>query len=212
MDNIQRDLHPPNPPWIPIQHKERSRGVLSYYYSDPKSKIPIRDVSNKIDPKADPNMETLTYGLFSFCNRKMRKKIVDEGIRLQFFCTARRGGIRVLTGYYATGWYYEVDNNDYMIAAKYGKFIAPGFQLSDLVPYLNDYPINNFFRVYTYLPEEVSKRLLLLLEDTPNATSVYVSEIHRLEQWVMENLGYMYLNRKKGFNWDDAARPMKLGS
>lgn len=105
-----------------------------------------------------------------------------------------------------------MDDNDYMIAAKKGKFIAPGFRHCDLVPYLNNYPIDSFFRSFTYLPEEIAKRLLLLMNDAPDATDEYVSEIQRLEEWALENWGYMYINRTRGFSWDDAARPMKLES
>jgi len=99
-----------------------------------------------------------------------------------------------------------------MIAAKYGKFVAPGFPLRELVPYLNEYPIDTFFRCWKYLPEEIAIRLLLLINDTPNATAQYVSEIQHLEQRALKKYGYMYLKRSTGFSWNDASRPMRLQS
>ena len=205
-----QDLRPPNPPWTLIKHCEGSGATLSYYYSDPNSEIPIRDVSHKNDPKPDPNIETLTFGMFSYCDKAMRKSIVNNGIKVQFFCTSRRNSVRVLTGYYLTGWYYEVENGDYMLAAKNRRFVTPGFRLDELVPYLHGYRIDKFFRTWKKLPEDTSDRLLSLLNKTPDSTSSYISEIRRVEQLALEEYGSIYQGRSMGFSWKDATKLIKL--
>lgn len=204
------NVRPPNRPWNQIEYQRDSGATLSYYYSDPNSQVPIRDVSHENDPKADPNVETLTYGLFSICNKSMRKSIVENGIRVQFLCTARAGSVRVLTGYYEMGWYYEVESGDFMLAAKEGKFISPGFPLKELTPYLHGYRLDRFFRTWKYLPMDASKRLLVLLKETPSATTQYISEIKRLEKLALEKFGCMYRTRSAGFSWSEASRPMQV--
>lgn len=207
-----RDVRPPNSPWASLEPGDGSRAALSFYYSDPLSDIPVREVSHKNDPKADPNLETLTFGLFSTCDKRMRATIVKEGVELQFLCT-NRGGVRVLTGYYHIGWYYKVPatTDDYMLAARTARFVAPGFPLSELTPYLRGDQLDKWFRTFRYIDGETADRLLLLLKDTPDATPQYISEIHRLEQLTLKRDGYIYQGKyPNGFSWDAALRPMKL--
>ena len=216
-----RDVHPPNPPWISLKPGAGDKAALSFYYSDPLSDIPVREVSHKNDPKPDPNLETWTFGLFSTCDRGMRAGIVRQGIELHFFCT-NRGGVRVLTGYYLYGWYYKVPPikegskqsllDDYMLAAKEARFVAPGFPLHDLTGYLRGVRLDSWFRTFRYIDGETADGLLLLLKDTPDATSQYISEIHRLEQFTSERDGCIYRKKSTGFSWDVALRPMRLES
>lgn len=208
-----RDVQPPNSPWIRLEPSAGDKAVLHFYYSDPLSDTPIREVSHKQDPKPDPNLETLTFGLFSTVARGMRASIVRQRIELLFFCT-NRGGVRVLTGYYLIGWYYKVPHSqpdDYMLAAKEARFVAPGFPLGGLKDYLRGVQLDSQFRIFRYTDGETAERLLLLLKDTPDATAQYVSEIRRLERWSLDKYGHVYVNRSRGFSWKDAARPMKLG-
>jgi len=204
------DVRPPNPPWQPIPQNTTNEAILTFYYGDSKSPIvPIRDVSNRNDPKPDPNVETSTYGLFSDCCNKARKRIVKQGIDTQFFCTSRLNGIRVLTGYYRPSWYCKISDDDYAIAAKSGRFISPGYILSDLVDFLDGYPIARFFRGSKGIPEEVAERLLLLVNSAPDVTSRYISDIKRLEKYSLEQYGHMYSDRLEGFSWEYAAELMK---
>lgn len=205
------DVRPPNPPWLPIQRNTTNQATLTFYYGDSKSLIvPIRDVSNRNDAKPDPNIETLTYGLFSVCCKGERKNIVEKGIGIQFFCTTRKNGIRVLTGYYHPAWYCKMGIDDYAIAAEYARFVSPGFPLNDLGSFLGGYHIDRFFRCWKYIrEEEVARRLLLLINSAPNVTAIYISEIHRFEKEALEKYGRMYFDRLQGFSWEYAAGLMK---
>jgi len=220
------DVKPPNPPWVPLVAGDGSVAALSFYYSDPQSIIPVREVTRPDDHKADPNLETMTYGLFSTCERAMRAGIVKRGIERVFFCTSRSGGVRVLTGYYRIGWYYKSPLirgyskrkrkrplDHYALAAKESKFVSPGFKLGDRVLriYLKGVRLNTGFRTFKYIGSRTAERLLRLLQDTPDASAQHLSEIQRLEKLNMETSGYAYPVRrmKSGFSWDLA--PTYLG-
>ncbi len=215
------DVKPPNKPWIKLEKRD-DRSALAYFLSDPNTKIPIRDVSNKNDPKADPNVETETFGLFSYCHRKMRKSMVENGVNDLFFCTRRREqyiddkgkkryiGKRVIAGYYRIGWYYEIVKDDIMLAACESRFINPGYPLEMLTEFVGDENIAKRFRDYKYLSPQITKRLIFLMNATPNKIDDYISEIENYEAQAMEKYGYMYRTRKTGFDWDDAPRPMKI--
>jgi hypothetical protein len=199
--------------WTPIEHQTNGQATLSYYYSDPHSRVPIRDVTSKKDPKKDPNLETLTYGLFSHCNKQERRSIVEKGIRYQFFCTARRDGIRVLTGYYQTGWYYKANRGDYIIRAKRRRFVSPGFPLHALCEeYLNPFCIDGFFRSWRYIPEKVAALLLSLIDETDDKSTLYLSELRRIERWSRDKYGHVYINRLRGCSRKDIPRELRLRS
>jgi len=201
----------PNLRWIPLEDQSSGRATLSYYYSDPHSKVPIRDVTNKNDPKLDPNFETLTYGLFSHCNKQERRSIVESGIKYQFFCTTRRGGIRVLTGYYQIGSYCEVTPGDYVLKAKRSRFISPGFPLQALTEYLEPFRIERF-RSWRYIPERIAALLVSLIDETDDASATYLSELRRLERWSLDKYGHIYARRTKGCNRGDVPKELEVRS
>jgi hypothetical protein len=184
---------------------------MTYYYSDERAPlIPIRDVTHRMDAKHDPNIETRTYGLFSHCCRDERTAIVKEGIRTQFFCTSRSNPrTRVLTGYYKPKWYCEIDPGDFAIAAETIRFVSPGFVLSDIVSYLEGFPIDCFFRTWKHIDDEaVIRRLILLINTAKDATNDHIAEVHRLENIAFEEYGRMYSDRFQGFSWDYARELM----
>jgi len=204
------DVRPPNRPWQPIQQNETDIATITFYHCDPKSLvIPIRDISNRNDAKHDPNLETLTYGLFSHCFKKERKGIVEKGITTQFFSTTRANNTRVLTGYYHPTWYCRINNDDYAIAAESARFVSPGYALSDLLSFFEGYPIDQFF-YWKYIREKkVIERLKLLINSAPDATTQYVAEIHRFEDLSLKQYGRMYSDRLEGFSWKYAGELMR---
>src|SRR3954471_24861893 len=103
--------------WIPLTVQSEG-GYLSFYYSDDISPLPVRWVTKPGDNKADPNLETGTYGLFSTCSLSMRSGVVKRKIGIIFFCTRTKAG-RELTGFYEPRWFTQgpLGQRDYCLAA-----------------------------------------------------------------------------------------------
>src|SRR5205085_876583 len=115
---------PPSLPWREIQNRT-GEGYVSVYYSDDLSPFPVRFVTKPGDNKSDPNLETLTYGLFSTCSPSMRSGLVNRSAQYIFF-TTQRSGRRVLAGFYNVRWYAPANSprkNDYYLAAESAHFI-----------------------------------------------------------------------------------------
>lgn len=100
-------LAPPVGVWTPLGDESGGAGYLSVYLSEPLARYPIRHVTKNANNKSDPNIETGTYGLFSTCERPMRRKIVREGRRNLFFLADYKRRGRALTGYYDLAWFAE---------------------------------------------------------------------------------------------------------
>lgn len=95
---------------------------------------------------------------------------------------------------------------DYAIAADSGRFVSPGFSLSDLVTFSKGYQIDGFFRTWKYIKdEEVIRRLLFLLNGAADTSANYISEIHRFEAYFLNQSS----DRLSSFTWEDAGRLMR---
>ena len=196
-------LSPPNPPWEEISIKSSSGGYLGYVYNDDLSESPVRAVTKVRDNKADPNLETMTYGLFSRCGKIMRSSIVKRGCRYLFF-TTRRGDIRVLIGRYLVRWYAPVSEacSDYCLAADDVWFVQDPIPLSIVDRYCGT-KVSRQFRTHVGLTTEECNCLDNMLSTKPNATKAYIDEIKRLERFNLMNGGYRYIsgNIKEPFSW-----------
>src|SRR5260370_20242924 len=118
---------PPAPPWQPVA--DSGRGYLSVYLSDALARYPVRAITRSADNKSDPNIETLTYGLFSTCEPQMRNRIVQDGASTVFYITSHGPKPRAITGYYRIGWYTEgargARHKDFALAARQARLIDP---------------------------------------------------------------------------------------
>jgi hypothetical protein len=108
-------------------------GYLSFYYSNDLSPLPVRWVTKPGDNKSDPNLETLTFGLFSTCSRGMRAGVVKHRAPYIFFFT-NRGGERVLAGYYRVRWFCvgSQGTGDWCLAADRAHFIKEPIPLAEV--------------------------------------------------------------------------------
>ena len=197
---------PPCSPWRPL--KDSGRGYLSVYLSDPLARYPVRAITRPADNKSDPNIETLSYGLFSTCEPMMRKRIVEDGAATVFFVTRHAGKPRAVTGYYQAAWYTEgargARNRDFALAARAARFIDP-LPVADLPDALA--PVcAGWYRTFRPVDPEVTKVLRAILDACPDISSAYMREVGRLERFSFARTGYAYPSwgREQGFTWDDA--------
>ncbi len=195
---------PPNPPWIPLAVREASGGYLSYFFSDDLSSLSVRSITRVGDNKVDPNLETKTYGLFSPCNKNMRKSIVNHGCRYIFFVT-RRKGIRALCGVYFVKWYAPInrDGSDFCLAADHIWFVADSIPSVDVDKACRT-NVSRPFRTCLRVDADECKKIERLLKRKPNATELYLSEIDRLERFNLKHGGYRYVTAKARdlYSWD----------
>jgi hypothetical protein len=217
---VSPDIKPPNPPWEALGCIEPPSGYLSFFFSDPLSRYPVRGVTRsvgrKYDNKSDPNIETSTYGLFSTCEQSMRVGVVTRGRPYLFFVTTANGG-RALAGYYRIGWWtrgpliaaYQSDGAlrpDIMLAAAEVRFIYPAIDLVNLAREVGDSSLERWFRLYKTVDPAKTEKLLSVLRARPDRTSDFVDEVHRLERLNLRYTGFRYpgWGRVDGFDWEVA--------
>ena len=174
----------PGAPWHALT--DQGSGYLSYYYSEPLARWPVRHITRPRDNKSDPNIETGTYGLFSTCEPHMRNRIVKDGRATVFFLTQRKPQTRrVLTGYYHVGWFtqgtYGAANNDYALAAETVRFFAP-ISTDDLRADLRAL-CGARFRTYKQIDTAQTSALREFCDSQPDQTARYIQEVARVERF-----------------------------
>lgn len=192
-----KSVKPPNSPWLELKANPSSGGYLSYYFSDELSRLAVRAVTKERDNKADPNIETATYGMFSTCSKAMRKGVVDNRCGHVVFMTRRKSG-RVISGYYQIGWYAPTNfaAGDFCLAAKAVHFVSDPIKFDEVKKRLG----LRYSRLMLRLsPDQVSE-LVGLLHQRANTTDAYIAEIRRLEQFNFSRTGKRYVN----FRWESS--------
>lgn len=215
-DNPPPEAHvrPPSAPWEELVPVEPQRGHLSFYYSDPLSKYAVRHVTRRNDNKSDPNLETMTYGLFSTCELDMRVGIVRDRAPHVFFVTNYRGE-RALSGYYHVRWfargppvlsYRRHGGTDYYLAADGTKFIHPPIPLAEVAAQTGDPWFSRQFRTYKGATSERVAQLHAILDPLEDRSELLVAEVRRLERLNMRFHGARYVNwgQVSPFDWEFA--------
>lgn len=196
---------PPASPWRKLPVLESSGGYLAYVYSDDIAAVPIRAVTKIGDNKVDPNLETMTYGLFSYCGKQARCGIVKNSYRYLFFITKWHGS-RVLIGMYIIGWYasHSLTTADYALASNSAWFLESPLPLSSLTSICGQRIVSRF-RTCLRLDDYCQcNKLVELITSKPNGVQRYISEIHRLERYNLFYSGYRYPSGSisESYSWE----------
>ena len=199
-------LFPPAAPWTELEVGTPANGYLSVYLSEDLSKLPIRAITRPNDNKSDPNIETMTYGLFSTCERGMRAGIVKNKAQFIIFL-CRRGKERVVAGYYRLAWKTEgiwhTTKLDYALAAESVHFVDPPIPISDL-PEPGKSAASSRFRLSKRLWAIETQTIVAALDSRPNALADYIGEIDRVERFQAFHSGYRYVSwqQQEPFSWE----------
>ncbi len=216
--------------WKKIDRSKEISAHIAYYYSDQKAKLPVRGVRKNRDNKADPNIETKTYGLFTTCMPPARKNMVLNGNWYIFFFT-NRNKQRMFTGYYELDKYMITGITprnskgpyrfaDYALLAKKTHFVREGIPLTGKIwskitdDAINEDGIQGYGpRDSKSIPSVLAKKLKEKLDEQEDITYEYVKEIHKFEEENLLNSDGKYRypswERRKGFSKNDIAGFLK---
>lgn len=195
---------PPADPWEPIEKKDGSGSYVSVYLSSDLARLPIRDVTRLGDNKSDPNLETMTYGLFSTCEPIMRGSIKARGISEILFLTTIEDLGRCLVGRYELGWFVEFGDNDVALAATSMRFVEP-IPVTRIVGKAG-IQINKRLRNFQIVRDDGATDLRRLIDGSRDRSADYIEEIARLERMSMSRTGYSYpsWDKRESFSWVEA--------
>lgn len=201
-------MRPPSPPWRDLPDPSPPVAYLSIYLSDDLARLPVRAVTLPGNNKSDPNLETLTYGVFSTCEPRLRAGAVVRGARLLLFATNHRGHGRALTGYYQLRWWAEgalgAARRDFALAADQARFVTP-IPFADIPGASGDQARRRFRQMLLLAPNDAVE-LRALIDARPDRTADYIAEIRRLEAYNMCHGGARYIGWSggTGFDWSAA--------
>lgn len=201
---------PPIGRWTELNPAEdRAGGYLFVYYSDDISRSAVRFVTKPGDNKADPNLETCSFGLFSTCGRSMRSGLVRRSYPYVFFLTRKRQE-RVLAGYYRFRWYADgvfANIGDPCLAADRIHFVDPPLSCSKLGS-VNGLDLSAPFRGCKLVTPSQCRAMVRLLEKHADATPLYLAEIDRLERLNLKYGGFRYIawRQEESFTWATAKK------
>lgn len=210
------EFAPPNDPWQEITDPTSPLGYMSFYHSDELSRYAVRDITRPNDNKSDPNIETMSYGLFSTCERRMRAGIVNNS-RPHIFFVTRYDGERCLSGYYHVRWHTEgppvsaflssgqIQDDNYLVADEMC-FIHPPVPLNEIASRFDDEYYSNWFRTFKKTTEVQTEDLLSVLSEFEDQSSAYIEEIRRLERVNERFHNYRYTGweQPESFSWEFA--------
>jgi hypothetical protein len=195
---------PPSRPWVEIAAADAPIGFVAVYYSDPTSRLPVREVTRPGDNKSDPNFETGTFGLFSTCERGMRSGVRGRQAGRLFFMTSHRGQPRAVTGFYDLGWWawgkLSGSPHDVCLAAREIWFLEKPIPLSKL-PGLSRSALSTGFRTTKLLDAKVTAQLEKVIRSRPDASASYLDEVDRLERFNLRYTGSRCWQRAEPFSW-----------